>query len=71
MHHLLAGGKLAVSHIQEVGIAQQREQTIPGGDVCLIVGGVAVREPVGERHRAITGDGQDRDQLLEIWPMLL
>ena len=52
-------------------MADQRDQALPGLDVGLIVGHVAVGEAVRERHRAVGAHGQDREQLLQIAAMLL
>ena len=34
-------------------------ELVPGRDVCDVVGGVAVRDPVGDRHRTVGGDRED------------
>ena len=36
-----------------------------------VVGGVAVRDPVGDRDRPVRADGQDQQQLLQIRPEVL
>lgn len=52
--HLLAGAQLAVRDIEEVRAPGQRMQPIPGGDVRLVIVGVAVGEAVRERDRPVS-----------------
>ena len=54
MGHLLAGGELGVRDIQEPGAADERHKVFPRLDVRLVVGGVAVQQPVRERDRPVS-----------------
>ena len=69
--HRLRRGELAVRDVQEAGAAGQLDQRVPGGDVGRVVIGVAVREPVDDRHGVIPGHGQDEHQLLQVRPVIL
>jgi hypothetical protein len=64
-------GQLVVGHVEELGPAKQVTQPVPGGDVGRVVGGVAIGGPVADRHRPVTGDGEDPHQLLEVGPVIL
>jgi hypothetical protein len=66
-----AVGQLVVGHVEELGPAKQVTQPVPGGDVGRVVGGVAIGGPVADRHRPVTGDGEDPHQLLEVGPVIL
>lgn len=69
--HLLARAQLAVGDVEEVRAPSQLVQPVPRGDVRLVVVGVAIGEAVRERDRAVSADGQDPQQLLEIGAVLL
>ena len=71
MGHVLAGGQLAVRDVEEVRPADQLHQAVPGGDVRLVVGRVAVQQAVRERHRPVGADGQREHELLQIGAMVL
>jgi hypothetical protein len=63
--HLLAGAQLAVRDVEKAH-AGQRAQLVPRVDMGAVVVGVASGEAVGERDGAVSGDGQDLHELLEI-----
>ena len=63
---ILAAGQLAVGHVEEVGVADQLVQQVPGADVGTVVDRVAAGAGEIDRHVAVTGDRQDVEQLLEI-----
>jgi hypothetical protein len=69
--HRLLGAQLAVGDVEEVRPADQGVQFVPARDVRDVVGGVAVGDPVGDRHRTVSGDGEDEQQLLEVGPEVL
>ena len=69
--HLLARGELGVRDVEEVRAAGQLNEAIPGGDVRLIVGDVAVQQAVRERHRPVRCDGEREHELLEIGTVVL
>jgi len=64
--HRLLGAQLAVRDVEEVRPADQGAQFVPARDVRDVVDGVAVGHPVGDRHRTVSRDGQDEQQLLEV-----
>jgi hypothetical protein len=53
VRHVLAGSQLAVGDVKKVAAADQLDETVPGVDVRLIVGDVAVGQPVCDRDRAV------------------
>lgn len=57
--------------MEEVDPAEQLDQMVPGRHVGRVVAGVAVGEPVGDRHRPVGGDGEHPHQLLQIGPVVL
>ena len=65
---ILAAGQLAVGHVEEVGMADQLVEQVPGPDVGAVVDRVAAGAGEIDRHVAVTGDRQDVEQLLEIGP---
>lgn len=71
MGHLLVRGELAVGHVEEARVADERPQPLPGLDVRLIVGDVAIAEPVREWQRSIGRDRQDPQKLLEVGAVIL
>jgi hypothetical protein len=69
--HGIACRQLLVGDVEEVGAAEHRHQLVPGGDVGGGVLGVAIRQPVGDRHRPVRARGQDPHQLLQVRPVVL
>jgi len=69
--HLLTRAQLRIGDVEEPRAAGQRAQLVPCGDVRGIVVGVPRREAVGEWNRAVSGDGQDQHELLEIGSVIL
>ena len=65
---ILAAGQLAVGHVEEVGVADQLVEQVPGPDVGAVVDRVAAIAREIDRHVAVAGDRQDVEQLLEIGP---
>ena len=63
---VLAAGQLAVGHVEEVGVADQLAEQVPGADVGPVVDRVAAVAGEIDRHAAVTGNRQDVEQLLEI-----
>ena len=69
--HRLAGAQFAVRDVEKIYPAGQRDQTVPGRDVRRVIGGIATREAVGDRHGPIGTDREDPDQLLQIRSVVL
>ena len=65
---VLFGAQLAIGNVEEIGGADDLPQHVPGLDVGLIVGDVAVVDVVVHGHRAVAADRDRPDQLLEIVP---
>jgi hypothetical protein len=64
--HLLARGELAVRDVEEVRPPDQCQKTVPGLDVRLVVGEVAVQQAVRQRDRAVRADRERQDELLQL-----
>jgi hypothetical protein len=69
--HLLAGGELAVGDVEKRGGADQLDEPVPGGDVGLIIVGVAVQQSVRERDAPVGADRQRQHELLQVGAMVL
>ncbi len=69
--HVVARRQLAVGRVEEVGRAEHGDQLVPGGDVGGRVLGRAVSQAMGDRHRAVRGDREDLDELLQVPAMIL
>ena len=69
--HVLAGGQLAVGHVEEVAAAGQLAEQIPGVAMGLVVGHVAAFGAEVQRHAAVGGDREDEQQLLQVGTMVL
>ena len=69
--HVLAGGQLAVGHVEEVPPAGQLAEQVPGVAVGLVVGHVAAGRAEVQRHAAIRGDREDEEQLFQVGAMVL
>jgi hypothetical protein len=69
--HLLAGGELAVGDVEKPGAADQLDEPVPGGDVGLIIVGVAVQQAVRERDGPVGWDRQRQHELLQVGAMVL
>ena len=71
MTHRLLRAQLAVRDIQEPRLADEGTQFVPGRDVGEVVGGVAVRDSVGDRDRTVGADREDEQQLFEVGAVVL
>ena len=69
--HVLAGGQLAVGHVEEVAPAGQLAEQVPGVAVRLVVHHVAACGPEVQRHAAVGGDREDEQELLQVGTMVL
>ena len=69
--HVLPITQLAVSDIQEVRVANDLSQERPGLSMDLIVGGVAVVGLAVDWDRSVGGDGDPKEELLQIGAVIL
>ena len=69
--HARLRAKLAVGHVEEIRPVRQFAQDLPGVDVRVNVGRVAVHRPVVDGHGPVPGNREHQKQLLEVGPVIL
>jgi hypothetical protein len=69
--HVVPRAELAVGHVEEVGVAEDAAQEVPGVGMHLVVAGVAVVGLAVDRHGAVGADGKAEQQLLEVGAVVL
>ena len=71
MSHVLRAGQLAVGDLEEVLPTSELAEQVPGRAVGAVVDHVATFGLEVDRDSTILGHGEDEEQLLEVWPVIL